>query len=181
MKPLLEKYLPLNSNSSRSPSLYGERQKDHYSHFILRLAFSSTEDLRRRFSRVEAMLFRLRFQADDARERQAFVESLNFDWEVVGDEEKRQLGVELAACLATSSFDLKRIQVEDESWFKVDWERVPELVEHRRVLVKKGKAYVPIKEQLSMVVVEYAARLEKGLEVCFPLKDVLRTPLTSDS
>ena len=106
-------------------------------------------------------MFRLRFQQDDARERQAFVESLNLDWEMVGEEEKKALATELLACTP----GLKR--VEDEGWFKLDWERVPELVEGRRVLVRLGKAYVPVREQLSMVVAEFTGRLEKALEVCF--------------
>jgi DNA primase large subunit len=160
MKSLLEKYLPLSANSSSSSTLHAERQKDHYSHFILRLAFASTEDLRRRFSRVETSLFRLRFQNDDVRERQAFVESLNFDWEMVGEQEKRELGSELVA--AGGGF-VKRM--DEESWFKVDWERVPELVETRKVLLKAGKAYVPGREQLSMVVAEFTTRLDKALEV----------------
>src|ERR1700709_2531827 len=72
MKPVLDKYLPLSGTSSGSSKLQEERMKDHYSHFILRLAFASTEDLRRRFSRVESMLFRLRFMENDVRERTAF-------------------------------------------------------------------------------------------------------------
>ncbi|EKD21078.1 uncharacterized protein L3040_000883 [Drepanopeziza brunnea f. sp. 'multigermtubi'] len=160
MKPLLDKYLPLATSTSGSMAIQSERQKDHYSHFILRLAFASTEDLRRRFSRVESMLFRLRFQADDLRERQLFVESLNLDWETVSDDERREYAEELRA--AGGGYP-KRI--EEESYFKVDWERVPELVEHRRVFVKGGKAYVPGKEQLSMVVAEFTTRLEKALEM----------------
>ena len=139
-----------------------ERQKDHYSHFVLRLAFSSTEDLRRRFSRVESSLFRLRFQnGGDAKERQAFVESLQFDWEVVSEEERRSLGSQLMS--ATPG--LRRQEMEDGGWFKVDFETVPELVEARRVFIRKGKAYVPVREQMSMVVAEFEARLNKGLEV----------------
>ncbi|CCU80180.1 DNA primase large subunit [Blumeria hordei DH14] len=158
MKPLLEKYLPLASNSSNSSSLSTERQKDHYSHFVLRLAFASTEDLRRRFSRVETMLFRLRIQSDDTKERQAFIDGLNFDWEIVGDEEKINLADYLRA--AGGGFP-KRI--EDESYYKVDWERVPELVDTRRVFLRAGKAYVPGREQLSMVVTEFTSHLEKAL------------------
>jgi DNA primase large subunit len=159
-KPLLDKYLPLSSSSSNSPSLQAERQKDHYSHFILRLAFASTEDLRRRFSRVETMLFRLRFQGDDVRERMSFVESLNLDWQVVSEDEKREFGEELKA--AGGGYP-KRI--EEESYFKVDWERVPELVESRRVFLRGGKAFVPGREQASMVVAEFTAKLDKALEV----------------
>ena len=55
---------------------------------------------------------------------------------------------------------------DEEGWFKVDWENVPELVESRRVFLKWGKAYVPAKEQMSMVMSEFSKRLEQALEVC---------------
>lgn len=160
MAPILDKHLPLHSNSSRSSTLQEERRRDHYSHFILRLAFAATEDLRRRFSRLETALFRLRFRDDDARERQAFVKALDFDWEKVGDEERKELREELASVTPPG---VKK--GEDEGWFKVDWEQVPELVEQRRVLLKRGKAYVPAREQTSLVVTEFTRRLDAALEV----------------
>lgn len=159
MKPLLDKYLPLDSNSSASKSLFSERQKDHYSHFILRLAFASTEDLRRRFARVETMLFRLRLNDESARERAAFVQTLDLDWESVTEEEKAKYREQLAATGG------QRKGGEEESWFKVDWERVPDLVDGRRVFLKAGKAYVPSREQTSMIVAEFTGRLERALEV----------------
>ena len=165
--PLLQKWLPLHSNTSSCSGAYDdgiglERQKDHYSHFILRLAFSSTDDLRRRFARIESSLFKLRFQTDDARERQTFVESLQLDWDIVSDEEKRAL----AADLVNATPGLKRHEIDEGGWFKVDFETVPELVEGRRVYLKAGKAYVPGREQMSMVIAGFNANLEKGLEVC---------------
>ena len=161
LEPLLKKYLPLSANSSAAGGavdqrLRNERRKDHYSHFILRLAFAGTEDLRRRFARVETMLFKLRFHSDDAKERRQFVDGLNLDWDIVTDEEKETLGEQLRA----STPMLKR---EDDSWFKVHWTRVPELVEQRTVLIRKGKAYVPLKEQTSMIMTEFANRLDKAL------------------
>ncbi|CAF9917082.1 MAG: hypothetical protein ALECFALPRED_011003 [Alectoria fallacina] len=164
--PLLQKWLPLHSNTSSSAGsqdeiLKLERRKDHYSHFILRLAFSSTEDLRRRFARIEGALFKLRFQSDDAKERQAFVESLPLDWEVVSEEEKKALGMDLQ----NATPGLKRQDVEEGGWFKVDFETVSELVEGRRIFLKAGKAYVPVKEQMSMVLTGFNARLDKGLEL----------------
>jgi DNA primase large subunit len=164
LEPLLKKHLPLSANSAAAGGvtdrrLRDERQKDHYSHFILRLAFSSTEELRRRFARVETMLFKLRYQIDDGRERRAFIESLNFDWEIVPIDEKVRLGEHLLA--ATSG--LRRL--EDENWFKVDWTRVPDLVEHRTVFLRKGKAYVPLREQTSMIMTEFTNRLEKALDL----------------
>lgn len=164
IEPLLKKYLPLSANSSASGGtvdqrLKDERQKDHYSHFILRLAFSGTEDLRRRFSRVETTLFRHRFQQDDGRERRAFIDGLNFNWEIVSDEEKRALSEQLLG--ATPG--VRRL--EEENWFKVHWTRVPELVEARSLLIHKGKAYVPLREQQSMILTEFTTHLDKALDV----------------
>ncbi|PKS11048.1 hypothetical protein jhhlp_002809 [Lomentospora prolificans] len=158
MKPFLEKHLPLSPNSSTSAKLFEQRQKDHYSHFILRLAFSSTEENRRRFARVETMLFRLRFEADT--ERSAFVSNLDIDWfEPVSEEEKAEMREDLQAI---AGFD-KRTGAVEESWFKVDWMRVPDLVESRKVLLRGGKAFVPGREQASMIITEFTSRLEKQL------------------
>lgn len=174
MKPLLAKYLPLAPsppvssstpiNAPLPPSIQLERQKDHYSHFILRLAFATTEDLRRRFSRVESMLFRLRFGDNDTKERANFVEGLGLDWESVSPEEKMELGEELRAAAGWQGKNGKiKDEVGEEGWFKVDWERVPELVESRKVYLRAGKAYVPGKEQGSMVVAEFTRRLDQKL------------------
>ncbi|KAF2966834.1 hypothetical protein GQX73_g6765 [Xylaria multiplex] len=160
MKPLLEKYLLLQPNSSSSSKLFEERQKDHYSHFILRLAFASTEDLRRRFSRVETMLFRLRLNDESPRDRDAFIQSINLDCEQVTEDERNKYRDELAAL--TSS---KKGVEEEVTWVKVDWEKVPDLVESRRVFVKAGKAYVPSKEQSSMVIAEFTKRLDRALDL----------------
>jgi DNA primase large subunit len=158
MKSILDKYLPLRSDSTKSQKLQEERRKDHYSHFILRLAFSSTEDLRRRFSRLETMLFRLRFKDDDPRERLDFVRSINLEWDEVKEDEKSELLKELLAAGGQK-------KGEEQEWFKVDFERVPELVEQRRVLLRRGKAYVPQREQMSLVVAEFTKKLDDALEV----------------
>lgn len=164
MAPILEKHLPLHSNSSRSSQLDAERKKDHYSHFILRLAFSATEDLRRRFARLETMLFRLRWREENVNERREFVDSLDMggQWEKVTEEEKRELGQDLLSATAGAGFGKK---TEEEGWFKVDWEKVPELVEQRKVLIRRGVAYVPVREQASLIVAEYTRRLDDALEV----------------
>jgi len=158
MRPILTKHLPLLQNSSRASTLDYERKRDHYSHWTLRLAFSATEDLRKRFARLETQLFKLRLQQDDARERRDFIESLNLSWETVSEEEKAEFGESLRA--ATGVW-----KGEEEAWFKVDWEKVPELVEHRKVLLKRGKAFVHVREQTSMVVGDFSRQLEAGLEL----------------
>ena len=160
MKPYLEKYLHLSPDTAAPEKRDKQRQKDHYSHFILRLAFAATEDLRRRFTRVETMLFRLRLETTGVSELNSFVQGLGLDWfEPVTDEEKTELREDLHASLGG------RTSVDDETWVKVDWTRVPDLVEGRRVVVYGGKAFVPGREQTSMIVAEFSRRLEQQLEV----------------
>ncbi|TKA32412.1 hypothetical protein B0A50_01518 [Salinomyces thailandicus] len=158
MKPVLDAHLRLSSNMSRSGERERERKRDHYSHWTLRLAFSGTKDLRERFARLETQLFKLRMQQDDARERKEFVDSLPMSWEMVGDEEKRMYLDELKAATRCGRDD-------EEAWFKVDWEKVPELVERRQVLLKRGTAYVHVREQLSLLTNEFANNLSTGLDL----------------
>ena len=158
MRPVLEKWLRLDSNRSRSTDVQMQRKKDHYSHWTLRLAFASTADLRQRFMRLETQLFKLRLQADNADERRDFIKSLPMSWEMLDAEEKNTWLSELRAATAVKKDD-------EENWFKVDWEKVPELVERRQVLLKKGKAYVHVREQMTMVLSEFTRSLESGLEL----------------
>jgi len=158
MRPVLEKWLRLDSNKSRSTDVQMQRKKDHYSHWTLRLAFASTADLRQRFMRLETQLFKLRLQADNAEERRLFIKSLPMSWEMVDAEEKNTWLSELRAATSIKKDD-------EENWFKVDWEKVPDLVERRQVLLKKGKAYVHVREQTTMVLSEFTRSLESGLEL----------------
>jgi DNA primase large subunit len=158
MRPVLEKWLRLESNQSRSQDVQMQRKKDHYSHWTLRLAFASTADLRQRFTRLETQLFKLRLQADNSRERREFIDSLPMSWEMLDAGEKNTWLSELRAATSIGKDD-------EENWFKVDWEKVPELVERRQVLLKKGKAYVHVREQTTMVLSEFTRSLETGLEL----------------
>lgn len=158
MRPVLDKWLRLDSNGSRSGELQAQRKKDHYSHWTLRLAFAGTADLRQRFARLEAMLFRLRMQQDDLRERKDFIATLPMNWEVVGEEEKSMW---LDSLKAATGF----YKTDEESWFKVEWEKVPDLVERRQVLLKKGMAYIHVREQNTLVINEFTRSLESGLEL----------------
>ena len=158
MRPVLEKWLRLDSNKSRSGELEGQRKRDHYSHWTLRLAFAGTGDLRQRFARLETQLFRLRLLAEFEDERRDFIRTLPMSWEMVEAEEKATWLDELKAATV--------VRKEDElNWFKVDWERVPDLVERRQVLLKKGKAYVHVREQTTMVLNEFTRSLENGLQL----------------
>ncbi|KAF8441975.1 eukaryotic and archaeal DNA primase, large subunit-domain-containing protein [Terfezia claveryi] len=163
LKPLLDKYLPLSTSTSAGFStaklakVTEERKKDHYSHFILRLTFARSDELRARFSRAERVLFRIRWATDDAVERQRFLGSLNLNWDPIDADELQNLSPYLSSLSGPTAAN--------ETYFKVDWERVPDLVEQRRVFLRAGKAYVPTSEQLSLVSAEFTSRLDAALEL----------------
>ncbi|CEH14943.1 dna primase large subunit [Ceraceosorus bombacis] len=160
---MCKKYLPLSATTagmSGGIDLTKERMKDHVSHFVLRLAFCRSEELRRRFLKAEQTLFRIRFESDDAAERDAFLKTLNFDWVSVTEEEKM---ANKASLLATSPW--LTLSFDRESFFKVHWTRVIDLVEKRRVFLSGGTAWVPAKEQGTLVVAEFSTRLAKDLEL----------------
>ncbi|KAL8279338.1 hypothetical protein RQP46_008375 [Phenoliferia psychrophenolica] len=154
-------FLPLHSNSTKGVDLDGERRKDEVSHFVNRFAFSGSEELRQRYVRAEKMLFRIRWEMNDPDERKEFLASLNFGWDVVSDEEK----VNFKGQLAAASGFRDQSKVDSESYFKVHWTKVSDLVEKRKVFVHLGQAYVPTREELSLVSAEFTTRLARKLEM----------------
>ncbi|KAH9050705.1 DNA primase large subunit [Lactarius hengduanensis] len=149
-----EKHIPLDHNSATTKDREGQRRKDNTGHFVLRLAFCRSEDLRRRFVKAETTLFRVRYMNTTISERREFHKSGDFDWTLVETEERTKYAPELKLVPDASP---------EDQYLKVRWTRVPDLVEKRRVLLKDGWAYVPSRELSSIVFQEFQTRLERAL------------------
>lgn len=153
MRPVLQKHLPLSVSNKRSTD--EERRKDHFSHYILRLAFCRSAELKTRFIRLETLLFKFRYSTDDPEDRRRFVESLGLELETVDEAEKTRLLGKLAAANGGTAA---------EKYIKTDWGTVPDLVARRGVYVRGGKAFVPDSQQLSLIANEYSKSLQKALD-----------------
>ncbi|KZT58067.1 DNA primase, large subunit [Calocera cornea HHB12733] len=158
-----KKYLPLSANTASGIDRFAERRKDHISHFVLRLAFCRSEELRRRLVKAETTLFKIRYADDDTRERQEFLDSIKLNWEKVDDEEMKDAHIK--AGLQAQADYLKRQDYLTDTFYKTPWTQVPELVERRRVFLWNGWAYVPSREQSTLVFQEFQTRLEHTLEM----------------
>lgn len=156
---------PLNSNTARTANLESERRRDEIGHWVLRLAFSRSPDLRARFVRAETTLFKHRYETDDASERAMFLRSLKLNSTEVKDD--KQNGIYEKSELISSMGDWlpKGKHIESQTWYKVYWAVVPDLVAQRKVFVKGGYAYVPESMQISLVLQTFSERLERALEV----------------
>ncbi|KAI9364974.1 eukaryotic and archaeal DNA primase, large subunit-domain-containing protein [Zopfochytrium polystomum] len=174
LKPLLDKHLRLTPNSLAAAAgasrVANERLKDHCSHYILRLAYCRTEDNRAWFLRTETALFRARFEAEPAADRDAFLRrhaaALGCDAADSPPAELRAIQGELAA---VHGADVAAAAVERRpgtrgGFYKVPFERVAGLVARRAVVVAAGFAYVPDAERPLLVAHAFRERLRDALE-----------------
>lgn len=166
IKPQLQKLLPFNSDN------FEERKKDYYSHFILRLCFCRSKELRDKFVRAETLLFKIRFSLLTASDQLKFVRSLNLPLlQFISDEEKKELSTQLYNTVSSSlQFQLnisdeqqKKLFFQQEKFIKLPFENVIELVGSRQVFLKGGNAYLPQFQQLNILANEFSSKLMDDL------------------
>ncbi|XP_010616186.1 DNA primase large subunit isoform X7 [Fukomys damarensis] len=138
---------------------YEPRRKDHISHFILRLAYCQSEDLRRWFIQQEMDLLRFRFTILPKDKIQNFLKDSHLQFEAISDEEKNHREQEIIA----SSVSLSGAQLELESVYKIPFADALDLFRGRRVYLEDGFAYVPLKDIVAIILNEFRAKLSKAL------------------
>lgn len=173
--PVVKQHLSLLPSGAETEH---ERRKDHYSHFILRLVFCRSEELRKKFVRNETALFKLRYSWTLLHERRTFIDA-NRDvlpWDYIGPEEKQRMSAQLHAALYQLLRTLLALESEGkvtdemvrqlmaaQEFIKVPFRNVPDLVAQRNVLLSQGMAYIPLTAQLSLLATEFSTRLEQAL------------------
>ncbi|XP_008428058.1 DNA primase large subunit [Poecilia reticulata] len=136
-----------------------KRRKDHISHFILRLAYCQTEDLRRWFIQQEVDLFKYRFRELNSGEKLEFLHKNNLQYNTISAEEKDNLREKLTI----SSYAASGVKVEEQDFYKVPFQDALDLVRTRKVYLKEGYAYIPHNEIVTIVLNDFRTRLSKAL------------------
>lgn len=136
------------------------RQRDLVSHFILRLAYCRSEELRRWFMQQELDLFRFRFLRENADSRDDFLRENNLNYEPISDNVKMELTSELRAAAGS-----KAGVIEIYEYFKVPFTEVLDLVSKRKVYLEDGFAYVSRDDMISIVMTYYRSHLSHSLAV----------------
>ncbi|XP_021940458.1 DNA primase large subunit-like isoform X2 [Zootermopsis nevadensis] len=138
------------------------RKRDHVSHFILRLAYSGSEELRRWFLSREQDLFRTRFTSLSAEGIQRFMQVNNLKYEPISEAVKAQL----RQCLFESSFAmLSMASVDAHEFYRVPYTDVQDLVRSRKVYLCGGFAYVPCTDLISILSTVFRINLAHGMAV----------------
>ncbi|KAM7487116.1 hypothetical protein LguiB_024600 [Lonicera macranthoides] len=134
--------------------------KDVISHFVLRLVYCRTEELRKWFLSMETTLFRYRFRLQNAEVQRALMAEFDLPYKAVSNAEYEGLKDKLSQVARSMPQSLSSA---DAIFYKVPFEEVPELVATRRVFIQKGHAYVAMNQVVSLVVTQFRSHLSKAL------------------
>ncbi|QLG74469.1 hypothetical protein HG535_0G03520 [Zygotorulaspora mrakii] len=166
IKPQFDKLLPFNNDN------FEDKKKDYYSHFILRLCFCRSKELREKFVRAETLLFKIRFGILTSYDQIKFVQSLNLPMlQFITEEEKNEISKQLYQTVSSQlQFQLNltdentRMQFfKQERFIKLPFENVIELVGNRQVFLKNGLAYLPQFQQLNLIANQFSNKLSDEL------------------
>ena len=146
--------------------------KDHISHYVLRLAYCRTEDLRRWFLAQECALFSLRFANAGPTEVDAFMERAGLRYVPISADEKERISDGLLAVYRGSIYGVASVVQAQKVFAKQDFYKVPftdvlPLVSKRAIYLEAGYAYVPRSQLATIVQGAFRAHLSRELAVAY--------------
>ncbi|XP_043202727.1 DNA primase large subunit-like [Amphibalanus amphitrite] len=154
--------LSRRGDSSAAAVLSAEAlRRDHISHFILRLAYCRTEELRAWFIQHEVEMFRLRFQSQRTMDPDVgkFLADNGIHLNEVEAAERDRLREPLVNGTARVTADT----LELTQWYTVPFVEALDLVRGRRVFLRAGMAYIPARDLGSIVAAKFRAHLQHAL------------------
>lgn len=165
----LEAYVNFQSKSNQkvsdSKSIWQNRARDHFSHFILRLAYCRTEDLRRWFVAQELDAFRWRCDMASDDEISDFMMAFNLKFIEVTEEEKTTLAPQLLSVLQSQFQKGTEDSLIKSTYFRVHFTEALDLVRKRSVLISDGFCYVPASEMRTLLHFMFKSLLTQNLSL----------------
>ena len=140
-------------------------RRDAVSHFVVRLAYCRTEDLRRWLLTQECVLFKHRLASADDMQAVMTQAGLNYPG-LTPDEFARVKDDLLPVLWTTYTVNAQKYLDNGAAWFyAVPFEEVPDLVRQRKVLLRAGKAYLHRSQLASLVLGAFRAHLSRALAI----------------
>lgn len=146
---------------NNSKTYIEDRKKDLISHYVLRMAYCKTEELRRWLLANESQLFAIRLGNMKASEVDQFLAMNGIRYPPISKAEKSKLRSKLMA----SDGNMSTAQFESLDFYKVPFTEVSNLVAKRKVFLGGGFAYVSRDKVSSIVLERFRASLSKSLTV----------------
>ncbi|KAH9504634.1 DNA primase large subunit [Bulinus truncatus] len=133
------------------------RKRDHMSHFILRLAYCRSEDLRRWFLLQELDLFRYRFQLENSQSRTEFLVCNNLKYKPVDKDEQAEVTREMDGS--------DHLTNSNKEYYKVPFIEALDLVRNRKVFLRAGYVYVPQEDLVSILLSVFRTQLSHAMAI----------------
>eukprot|EP00752_Nemacystus_decipiens_P014280 g12700.t1 len=156
LRESLHKYMKMSMLSEESAS--ADKRKDTISHFILRLAYCRSEDLRRWFLTQETALFRHRLEELSTDEMDSFIKEQGLFFEGVDAERKAALRSKLLSIPGAP-----QLGFEGTTYYRIPFWQAADLIGRRQVYLEGGFAYVPVQRVVTIVVARYRMGISKSL------------------
>ena len=134
-------------------------KRDVASHFILRLAYCRTEDLRRWFITQECQLFKRRLdRLENNRDRKEFMEKNGLTYEVATPDDRNERKENLIglAGVAETNFLVT-------VFYKIPFQQALSMISSRQVYLEGGYAWVPLEKVVSIIVTRFKISLSQSL------------------
>ncbi|XP_030838847.1 DNA primase large subunit [Strongylocentrotus purpuratus] len=157
----LKKLMPIAHRKMSGEDLAAHKRDDRISHFILRLAYCRSEDLRRWFIQQELDLFRYRFLREYSESVTQFLAENKLHYTPIPENEKDALNEKLVR----SSPGISASMMAHTDFFKVPFTEALDLVRGRKVFIQKGYAFVPHSELVSIVITAFRSHLSQSLAI----------------
>jgi DNA primase large subunit len=153
-----KKFMPLASSGADDSE--ENRRKDIISHFIMRLAYCRTDELRRWFLLHEVILFKARLQKLTQRQRADLMAANNLEYEAVTDEEKFSRQDKLEGLLGVKVANILR-----DRYYRVPFVQALSLLRSRNVYCEKGFAFVPLSHLEDVIITRFRVSLNKSMTI----------------
>jgi DNA primase large subunit len=134
------------------------QRKDQISHFILRLAYCRTEELRRWFLTQEFLLLKFRLEYLSTQDMGYFMASNGMNYDQVSMDEKKKHEKKLVGLS-----DVKEANVYSTVFYKIPFQEALSLVASRQVFLHGGFAFVPLSKLISVILIRFRINLSKSL------------------
>jgi DNA primase large subunit len=160
VEPAIQRHMPLYRTQLAQQvgmeTLLDQRRKDQISHFVLRLAYCKTIDLRAWFVRLETQWLKKKLQDATSDEREFVLQDGMGKWETISFDgfiqvAKKRYGNNISK-IDTRLYMKQYLEADEQTiFFKVPFESVADLVGKRKVVVVNGVAFLPSTERISLL------------------------------
>lgn len=134
------------------------QRRDHISHFILRLAYCRTEDLRRWFLQHECLLLRFRVGLMTAAEFARFMNLHGLAEDKLSGEDKEMRKENLVGLSGVTELNFHGTE-----FYRVPFQQALTLISSRGVYLEGGLAIVPVSKLVATVVNRFRIHLSRAL------------------